>query len=294
MKKIIFTICFLTCFLDVFSQETPTKQTSTDELIDALLIDETMNDFWAAITNVQFLNIAFTYNSNTFFSGRSIDLDQYNISPQISYMNSKGFYAMLSGVIYSKFNPKWDVTIASMGYGKNFGKDGIFRYFGSATGYLYANNNVDGVYNAAATVGFGVQSKNKAVGTQISGIYYIGHQSTYQFISKSFLKVNLVNRLQYHLTFRPQLSFISGTQLVDAQGFIPQDTLPINVLTPQNITTNSFGLIYTQLNFPLQFSYKSFDIELGYNYNIPSAFPQETAIDNTSFFNIDVSYLINL
>ena len=68
------------------------------------------------------------YNSNTYFSGRDIDIDQFNVSPQITYVNSNGLFASVSGIYYSEFLPNWDVTTVTVGYGKNFGKKKLFKY----------------------------------------------------------------------------------------------------------------------------------------------------------------------
>jgi len=52
-------------------------------------------------------------------------------------------------------------------------------------------------------------------------------------------------------------------------------------------------LINTQFNIPLQYTVGPFDVELGFNYNIPSELGNETDLKNTSFFNLGVAYLID-
>jgi hypothetical protein len=295
MKKFLFSILATLSFFASYSQEPTTDLNAIDEIVDELLLDESLNDLLISATNFQFLYFSLNYNSDTYFSGREVDIDQFNMTPQITYLHSKGFYASISGVIYSKFEPHWDVTIGTVGYGNNFGKNNIFRYYGSFSGYLYSNNDVDGLYNGTANVGLGVQNKKRTIGTQLSGSYYFGGEATYQIVSRTYANINLLKTKKHQLKLRPQLSFITGTQLVDI-GTPLQKTIETKEVEADDVklTSNIYTLIYTQLNFPLQYSFKSFDFEAGYNVNIPSEIDDETDLKNTGFFNLSVSYLIDL
>ena len=123
-----------------FSQEITTKKSDVDEIIDEFFDeDTTLDELVASLSNYQLLYLSLNYNSNTYFSGRDIGINQYNIRPQITYVNSNGLFASLSGTYYSEFYPKWDVTVASLGYGKSIGKIKLFRYSASYSRYFYAN-----------------------------------------------------------------------------------------------------------------------------------------------------------
>ena len=114
---------FLTLFLiligvhTTISQEKSIKEKEVDEIIDALFNeDEAIDELMDELSNFKFLYLSLDYNSDTYFSGRDIDIDQYNLKPQLTYMNAKGFFASLSGTYYSEFIPKWDFTSATFGY----------------------------------------------------------------------------------------------------------------------------------------------------------------------------------
>ena len=92
---------------------------------------------------------------------------------------------------------------------------------------------------------------------------------------------------KHHLKIRPQLSVFTGTQVVDV---LSEIALQETILSQNNV----FGLINTQINFPIQYSTNSFDFELGYNLNFPAEIGTETDLKNTSFFNIGISYLLDL
>lgn len=295
MRKILFLILVIVNIIAGYSQELPIKNNEIDDIVDELLIDESIDDLVISYLNFQFLYISLNYNSDTYFSGRDIGIDQFNMTPQITYMHSKGFYASLSGVIYSEFEPHLDVTIGTVGFGKNFGKNNMFRYYGSLSGYLYSDNHVDGLYSGTANAGFGVQNKKRTIGTMLSGSYYFGGEATYQIVSRTYANIKLLKTPKHSLKFRPQLSFITGTQLVDFSAPLPKEVISKEVETDDvNLTTNVYTLIYTQLNLPLQYSVNSFDFEAGYSINFPSELQNESDLKNTSFFNLSVSYLIDL
>jgi len=296
MKRLLVLLCLISSIFLANSQEKPIITNEIDEIVDELLMEESFSDLLVSLTNFQFLYFSVNYNSDTYFSGRDIDVDQFNVTPQITYLHSKGFYASISGIIYSQFIPHWDVTIATAGFGKSFGKNKIFRYYGSFSGYLYSDNNVEGLYNGTSNAGLGIQNKNRTLGTQISGSYYLGGEATYQIVSRTYASLNLLKTPKQSLKFRPQLSFITGTQLVDIGGVPLQKEVQIKETQAEdvNLTSNVYTLIYTQLNLPMQYNYKSFDFEVGYNLNFSSALENETDLKNTGFFNIGVAYLLDL
>ena len=288
MKTILLYLCLFFCTVSVFSQEPPPSKIDIDEF---LLEEESLDELFASLINFNFLYISVNYNTDTYFSGRDIGIDQYNISPQITYMHSKGFYASISGIYYSEFIPSWDVTTATIGYGKSFGKDKIWRYYTSLSGYFYSENNIEGLYKGNVNAGFGIQNKKRTLGTVLSGSYYLGDDATYQIISRTYANLELLKTKNHHLKFRPQLSIYTGTQIVDV---LSSTTLLNETMEELYTQNNIFGLINTQINLPLQYSTNSFDFELGYNLNFPSKIGDESNLKNTSYFNIGVSYLIDL
>lgn len=298
MKNIFAIIFLLLTITEAYSQEPPVTSKNVDEFVDEFLLEEeSINDLIVSLINFQFLYFSVNYNSATYFSGRDVDIDQYNITPQISYMHSKGFYASLSGIYYSEFIPHWDVTKATIGFGKNFGKKKLWGYYASASGFIYSNE-IDNLYNSTINAGINIHTKNRTLGTQISGSYYFGSGTSYQIVSNSYANLYILKTKKHRLKLRPQLSIITGTQLVD----LTTGTLQKTEITKDDVIieevpilqSNVYGLINTQVNLPIQYSIKSFDFEIGYNINFPSEIGIETDLKNTSFFNFGMAYLLNI
>jgi len=289
MKKYIALLLWLSGFIFAYAQE-PTKAKEIDDLIDELFMeDDIINELSASLKNYQFLYISSTYNSNTYFSGRDIGIDQYNITPQITYAHSNGIFASLSGIYYSQFEPKWDVTTATLGFGRNIGKNNLFKYSVSYSKYFYAND-LDNIYTNTLNAGLGVRNKKRNIGTQISVSYLFGEEQSFEIASRSFVDVNLYKTKKTSLKFKPQLSIIAGKQTIELARIYNQDGQILTEYTENDV----FDLINTQINLPLQFSTNSFDFEAGYNINFPNALGDESNLKNTGFFSFSVGYLIDL
>lgn len=289
MKKYLTILVCLSGVFYGYSQEL-TKEKEIDALIDELfMVDEVINELTASYKNSEILYISTTYNSDTYFSGRDIDIDQYNIIPQITYAHSNGIFASLSGIYYSEFVPKWDVTTATIGFSKNIGKKKLFKYSVSYSKYFYAND-IDNIYTNTLNAGLGVRNKKRTLGTQISGSYLFGEDQSFEMASRSFVEFNLLKTKKNSLNFKPQLNIVAGKQTIELARIYNQDGQMLTEYTENDI----FDLINTQINLPLQFSTNSFDYEVGYNINFPNALGDEYNLKSTGFFNISIGYLIDL
>lgn len=289
MTKYITLLLWLSGMVFAYSQE-PTKEKEINDLIDELFMeDDVINELTASLKNFQFLYISTTYNSDTYFSGRDIGIDQYNIIPQITYANSNGIFASLSGIYYSEFVPKWDVTTATVGFGRNFGKDKLLKYSIAYSKYFYAND-IDNIYTNAINLGMGVRNKKRTLGTQLSGSYLFGEEQSFEIASRNFVNFNLLKTNKTSLNFKPQLNIIAGKQTIELARIVNQN----GQLSTQYTENDVFDLINTQINFPLLFSTNSFDFEAGYNINFPNAIGDESNLKNTGFFNLSIGYLIDL
>jgi hypothetical protein len=289
MKKYIALLLCLSGMVFAYSQEL-TKEKEINDLLDELFMeDDVINELATSLKKFQFLYISATYNSDTYFSGRDIGVDQYNLTPQITYAHSNGIFASLSGIYYSEFVPKWDVTTATVGFGRNIGKDKLFKYSISYSKYFYAND-IDNIYTNTINLGLGVRNKKRTLGTQLSGSYLFGEEQSFEIASRSFVDFNLLKTKKTSLKFKPQLNIIAGKQTIELARIVNQN----GQLSTQYTENDVFDLINIQINLPLLYSTNSFDFEAGYNINFPNAIGDESNLKNTGFFNFSVGYLIDL
>ncbi len=291
MKKILIFIFLLFTVIIIYSQDKPDKNKEIDDILEEIFEEEDLaSDVLTSLKKYQYLYIASNFNSNTYFSGRDIGINQFNISPQIIYVNSNGFFASLSGIYYSEFVPAWDVTIFSIGYGKKFKNKKQFDYYISYSKYLYAND-INNIYGNALNVGIGVKNKKRNLGTKLIGTCLFGSEQSYQIASNNFISFKIYKKNKSIIKLKPQLNITAGKQTIELAQIIHVNG---GGLVTQYTETETFDLINTQLNIPFQYSFKSFDFELGYNINFPNPIGNEKNLDPTGYFNFSMAYLINL
>lgn len=292
MKKYFTLFLLLSGIYSAISQVVPITEIEKErnDILDDLFQDNTdIDELIAMLSNYQLLYISTNYNNATYFSGRDIGIDQYNIRPQITYLNSSGLFASIYGIYYSELQPKWDLTSATLGYGKSFGKNNLFKYYASYSRYFYNNTDLNGFSNDVS-IGLSIRDKKRTLGTQFTTSYLFGKDQTIQIASISYAMINLFKIKNSKLVLRPQLSIIAGKQTIQ----LAQSYTHMGQVYTTYTANNVFNLINTQLNVPLQFNTNSFDFELGYNINFPSAIGNESNLKNTHFLNFAIGYLFDL
>ncbi|WP_298780470.1 hypothetical protein [uncultured Polaribacter sp.] len=260
-----------------------------DGLIDELFFTDQqfVDELIESDNYYNFLYTTVSYNSNTFFSGRS-SIDQFNIIPQISYYHSSGFNASISGIYYENFSPTWDFTSLSLGYYNTLGKKKNIVYNLGYTKYFY-NDEFDDFTNSI-DLSIGIRNVKRIFGSTISGSYLFGTDNSFQIISNSFVNFTLKKTPDFALRLRPNINFIISNQTISFIGI----TEPQLMVEEQVFTQNVFDLLNTQISLPLSITSNSWDFELGYNFNLPNAVASEADLSTTSFFNLSVGYMFDL
>ena len=92
------------------------------------------------------------------------------------------------------------------------------------------------------------------------------------------------------MKFRPQMNFLVAEQTATIMPPPPRPGDP----PPPLIITEEFTLLNTQLNLPISFTSNTWDIEVGWNLNLPNAIRGEGSLDTTNFFSLTVGYLFDL
>jgi hypothetical protein len=287
-KKIRFLGLLLVSIATSFCSYAQEKNTETiDDLIDELFFNEQLflDEVLETNFSYNFLYTSLSYNSNTFFSGRDSGIDQFNVIPQISYYHSSGFNASISGIYYQNFTPSWDFTSVSLGYFNTIGKSKSMLYNLGYTKYFYSDDFDD--FTNSIDVSIGIRNKKRTLGTILSGSYIFGTDESFQIVSNSFVNFNLYRTANFALRFRPSISFVIANQTFGKYTLRIINRRRVFVYS----STEVFDLLNTQVGFPISFSKKSWDVELGYYLNLPNAVADESNLKTTNFFGISVGYL---
>ena len=272
---------------NLYAQEPEEDQ--IDMLLDELFYNDQqfIDDILDSFNTYNFLYTNVSFNSNTFFSGRDSGVDQFNFVPQLSYYSSSGFNVSVSGLYYETYSPNWDFTNVYVGYNNTIGKKKLFNYNVGYTRYFYS----DGwdTFTNSLDLSVGIRNKKKNLGTKLGASYLFGKDQSFQIVSRTYAIATITKQKNFVLKFRPQISFLIAQQTIALEQLNTQGEEPVT----EFIYNDIFDLLNTQLNLPLTLATKSWDFELGYNINFPSAVESEPNLDTTGFLNLSIGYLID-
>lgn len=258
-----------------------------DELLDELFFDdqEFLDDFTALLlSDRDFIYTTVSYSSNTYFSGREGEIVQYNIIPQTTYYHSSSLYAGVAAAYYQKFDTKWDFVNVSVGYANYFNKSKTLSYNLSYSRFFYSDG-WDAFVNSV-DMSLGYRNPSNTFGAIFTGTYLFGSDESLQLIPRIYGNISLVKKDKFAIKIRPEIHAIFAEQGVVESG--PTD---IGFVT---IIREHYNLLNTQLSFPLALTTRSWDVEVGWNYNIPSPVKNEGSLKNNNFFSITIAYLLDV
>ncbi len=284
--QLLIFLCIIGNYHWSIAQEMENEE-EIDNLLDELYFDESefVKDILEPLKSKHFVYTNIAYNSNTFFSGRSLAEDQYNITPQISFFHKKGFSISTSGIYYEKLDPNWDVTNVSVGYSNTIGKNKLIHYNSGYTRYFYS----DGwdIFVNSVDAGIGIRNKKRSLGFKTAINYLFGKDNSLQWISKIYSNIDLFRNKDYVFSFRPQITLIAAEQTIELR----QQSRDSDLF--QTTFQDYFGLLNTQFKLPLQLATNAIDLEVAYTLNTPNAVPQESSLDTTGFFSFSLGYLLD-
>lgn len=286
--KVIWLLLFTaaTCFYS-FAQETRTDE-EIDILLDELFFSEEqmIDDFLASLNRNHFIYSSFTFNSDTFFSGRESGVDQYNFYPQMTYYHPTGFNISLSGLYYQKFDPNWDFTSISLGYYHNIDEKELLYLSAGYTRYIFSDGS--NYFTNLLDLSLGLRNSTRTIGSELYTSLLFGSDSALQLILRTYGRITLLKEKTFSLRFRPQLKIL-----------VAQQTLALEELNSQTQQTefvnyDVFDLLNSQLNLPLSLVSKSWNFDIGYNINFPKAITTEPELKTTGYFSVSLGYLIKI
>ncbi len=271
------------------------REARIDSLLEDLFFsDDELGKLLLPQKNYQFLYARTSYDSRTFFAGREIGADQYNLTGQLFYLNTNGLFAGVSGAWYSQLDPGYRTTVLTLGFSKDLKKMNFIRYRISYDYFLYNNGNsdFDPLFTSSATTGLTL--KSKSLGTRVNSTFLLGKEISTQLSWDFYAFLNLIRFSTYSkLQLKPQALLYFGTESAEFQ-------LNEILIDPDTNTEYSvyykdvWGLMNVQLQLPLSLSLKNFDIEAAWIYNIPQTMGNSQTYPENSFFRISIGYIFNL
>ena len=275
------------CFQDLKSQEE-----NLDSLLEVILFeDEEMLTLLTGKSNYQFLYVRTHFENESYFSGRDIGIEQQNYSAQLSYFHSAGFSAGLGSILYSQFNPRLYATSLMLGYSGKFGKTNDYRYRTSFNRYFFSKmDSVDShAFNNAFAVGATIDKG--FIGTRLDLALLTGEETAGQVSWDLYGDITLIKLGTFdRVKFEPEISFFFGKEIMayyELGGPGQNEEYEL-------VEDSEFGLLNMAIRFPISIDYKNFDLEIGYNINLPNSMLTDDELPMTTYFNVSLGYIFSL
>lgn len=278
-----------------------TINTAADSLSVFALIDSLLSlDVQRAPSQLGF---RLGYNSNVLSNGRTLGIDNFGLSPGVSYYHHSGLFADVSAFWSKDFKPNYYLTVVSVGYMKDFTKTfgiiaGYDRYFyntGSEDWYIPYTNAL----SVAPIVDIG------PVTFTVNYSLYFGEQYAHRFmpaLSVTLRKKKFLGLDRISLT--PGVFMLYGNEAITTFDYLPPENLRElienrrkygTIFRPVEITNDVFGIMNYSFSLPVSLSKGNWTVMVSYAYNIPKALPGEPlTLSESSFITGSILYLLDL
>lgn len=245
------------------------------------------------------LAVRLAYNSNVFYAGRTLGIDQFGLSPGISYYHKSGLYADVSAFWSHDFDPEYYLTILSAGYMHAFSKK--FSFAAYYDRYFYNLDDNFTPYANGVTVAPILDLKPFTF--QCDYTFYFGETHANRIMPS--ITINIAKKKFWgmdRISFRPAFYMLFGDETF-TEILVPStaaEWLQARMRLQQGLpwyttrTYTEFGTMNYSVSLPLNIQYKSFSMSVSYVYSIPKALPSETLLPPESgFVTAGVTYYIN-
>ena len=253
-----------------------------DELfpIDSLTIESMVLD----LKKQDFLYINTLYNTKTLFSGRDFGVEQYSFFPAISYIDSNNFFLNVGSGYYSEVDPQWDFITFSGGYSNHLNKK---KSIVATAAYSYTTFTEDVADLNNQRVSLSLSYRAKWFRNALSGGYLFGGNRSSYLSNNTYFNIDLLASKSLDISIEPRVGVFWGNQTIT-------ELVRIGFFQFQEVSTDVFQLLNTEVSIPIEFDFGKWDFEIDYSYAMPNALPGEEKPSNNGYFSISLGYLIRL
>ena len=256
------------------------------------LIDSLIEN--AEIEGSQF-GVRLAYNSNVLSAGRTLGIENFGLSSGISYYHTTGFYGDLSGYWSKDFDPKYYLTIASLGYMYSFPK--VFSVMAGYDRYFYNTQTDEEYIPYKNTLSVTPLLEVKPFMLSINYSFYFGDAYVNRIMPG--FSIVLEKRKMFKIdkvAFQPTVYMLLGDETITDVEIIATKRrfLPGYTYTWQIVDKRVFGIMNYAFTAPLSVTHKNWSFMFAYTYNIPKALPGEPlTISESSYLSGSISYFIS-
>lgn len=282
MKQISIVILLVLC-LPVWSQ-----QDRIDSLLNDLLYNENQPLVYLETpAHYNFLYIGSTLNNSTFYAGREIGNNKLNVSCNVFYYNSKGFFIGSAGNWYSQQAPGYSSTTLTAGYYKQINKKKTLNFRTSYSRFLYYQPDTLYTYPYKNSLNAGLTFRKKWFGARLSSSFLFGDEFGANATSSLYSRIGILKfGKQNKIYTMPEISVFIGPESIIEENFSATDSTSTAELK------KVYNLLNTQLYLPVNISLGDFDIELACAINFPFTQEANTSYPVSANLSVTVGYFL--
>lgn len=246
------------------------------------------------------LHIRLMYNSNVLAAGRTLGIQQFGLSPGITYYHKSGFFADVTPYWSRNFSPNYYLTIFSAGYLRT-----LTRHISVMAGYDRYEYRFDESFTPYRnSLNFTANADFTLLSVQVSYNYFFGDEHVHRIIPSAtlVLEKKFFSGLD-KVSFQPGISVLFGdaviTEVLFPRTLAEWIAARIRMRNGQPWyfinTYRVFGIMNYAFLFPLSVQVGRFTGTISYMYNIPQALPGEVLdISESGFMMAGLMYRLNL
>jgi hypothetical protein len=243
-----------------------------------------------------------SYNSNVLSAGRTLGIENFGLSPGVSYYHHTGLYADLSGFWSKDFDPKYYLTIASVGYMRDF--NSWFSLMAGFDRYFYNIPDGDSYIPYRNSVSLTPVFDLKPLSASLAYSFYFGDQYAHRLMPGLSLALEKRKILNIdRIAVMPSVFLLLGNELISEIDFVAPQTLREAVENFRKYGTrysvvqtnkNVFGIMNYAISIPISVSHRNWAFSFTCTYNIPKALPGEPlTLSESTYLSGSLIYLIS-
>lgn len=240
------------------------------------------------------------YNSNVIAAGRTLGIQNFGLTPGISYYHKSGLFADVSGFWSSDFDPSYYLTITSVGYSPIISKK--FSIMATYDRYFYNTNTADAYIPYKNGASINTSFDYHWLNTGLTYSLYFGDKSVQRIMPSIGATFEIKKKaLIKRIAILPAFYLLLGDEIFySTEVLIPktrQEALynfrTYGKVFPTIVTEQrEFGLMNYSFTLPVSISIGKTNLLLTYVYSIPKALPSETlTFSESSFITASFSWL---
>ena len=255
------------------------KPSDINELLDELFVVDTLAVL-QAYEDIKggFLYASISFDEQAYFSGRDFDIDQFGLTPSLTYLSNGGTYLFAGGSYYSELDPAWDLLALGAG---QFWSLGTKKQWSVSASYTHSFLGEDSEGLNTHRLSSSISYKISPLQFNVAGGYLFGDEPNYYFSVSMNYETTLAQIGPFELTFEPNLYILFSQQNIIEQVSFFRFT-----------QSTVFDRVNSQLELPFTFDNNSLDITLSYNRNFPKNLFEDEDLSSSGYFSISLGWLI--